>query len=1773
MVQNTATMPSNFPEYFNGGNVGILSEQNMFAYSSDGLWNARISFCGMLNYIFNSNSITYDRPDEVAAMYAVTPIDEYLIWRRAELTRYIEPIPPKTLWEFEVFSIEERNSLLIDPVINSRILNNEKIRVLINGIGNQQAPQWSIYEASVENLSITANAINVASNPNTIFKLAKSYDFRVPTLDARNLLINSPIPINVGEYVLVDGEPLTHNFWTVWQYYGPDSSDPDLDNKKFKLVRYQTYDTSDFLTKTDWYAAGYSESSPPVVTYKTAKDRDTNETPTNTSQPKTPFVKIDDDGSDKLNPNRSIKWNWTQYITTDPLNPYWRVVARKDGTIQVSSKFYDKIKRPRIGFDPIKLSDIENFPNRDGSWEFRVIFEMLRDIPVLKNIELNELFFSVLNFIHTQQDQVDWAFKTSFMNIGGYNQALSQTPIQPIDNITNLKNYITEIKPYRVVIRNFDQVLAPPIDNAVTTVSVLNFNIKIKQIYDRIDHMPKIYEEQFNYTTSGSLANKRDFVLNFNKPLENYIVEVFANGNKIDNTKYVISGKTISIKTNLNLKNGDLIYVSVKQNLTKNLAADRIQQFYDPTKQGPITAEKNLRQLLGLDFKANMVDGGNLSNNSVRDYDIDGNYTGIVSDETLNPNTRHYGLMDPKIDKNRPEELIVTHPNESVNFFVMDDVFSNSYTMSQALPSPDLMAPYNVGDYDTRPLDDVRLDIGHVQEITTTVQRIQNANSIIERPIFVIRNDAWENTLLVDVGATLLSDVYSNSDSLLIQPYTDGVFPFTPPREEYTYKDSINSEIVSTVTHPGAVWVNNERIEYFNYTMNANGTVNLSQLRRGTRGTRIGQEQRTVVKLVGQGQNNGTGNKSFLMPELTSTDNIEVYLFTVPLDSNKVPIKDNGYQYIDSNGTTSYIDQYTGYNKLVPKFKDIDYTTTLTTNGVIVEFVTPPLTGVDIFLCQSRGVYHPIGSPLRDALVGSYGQNPIATEQFQWITSEGSLFTVSSGTTVNSRILASDSLGKKISYRKYSGNLPNGLQLNRNGTITGIANAVSADTTYSFVANATTNGNSISRQFAISVLSPEKITWISNSNLGVIEFSGSINYSNSLVAQQNHDHVITYSLSSKNSNLPSSFAVSSDGVFSASLPPLKYPIADTYSFIVDATSTGSNFMVKQSQTFSVTFAAKNPLQVCSPLDIDGETIPVNFSNGTTTMSLPRTYTGTVPEGVNTLQVKLWGGASSGYWYHAGGSGGFTNAIFSVNPGDDIKIEIGKTGSQGFSPTNSDLYPQTAGSGGWPDGGDGGLGFGGGGGSSRLWINNAIVAVAGGAGGITDAVRTDGNTHGGGKTGAAMTTIPLIGIGSSGSQSSGGYVILDNNSSSSVNIPLNTTYPNHQGGYLHGGNGFEPVGNASSGAGGGGGYYGGAGGISRAGGGGSGYVSNTSISGITLAGPFTQDANYPENGVSLGGNSSNGDLSIPGSCGGNSFAVIKLYEDVIIPKKAVLSKPKIVFSTRKVIDNYTGPCLQVLRTSDNSVLNIYFISGVLDVESIQKFCGTSIGLVNKWYDQSGNGYHAYVKTGYNRPIIYTDNSIIKLKGQPSIRFAANNSDMLTFDYAMFTGPFTMSSVIKLNSNSADMAFGSIAIGEPSSKGNNPPIGIFFNTSGNPSLVGNSPKVSATFSVGTTAHALTFMSNTGVEALGGIISAKTYNNNILSDTLVMSFDSNFDISGDTRYPYPTTNNSYIGGFPKIGGQQQSSYFLDANISEIIYWDNPLSNSDLSSYHNVVIPYYGI
>ena len=114
-----------------------------------------------------------------------------------------------------------------------------------------------------------------------------------------------------------------------------------------------------------------------------------------------------------------------------------------------------------IGVSARALTDIAT---RDGSWEIYVLTDALRYGSLFIDAEINEIFFAMLNFVHVQQDGVDWAFKTSFMNIIGYDIPLQQTPVLLSDQTDSLLNYINEVKPYHVKIRELGSQYKPDTD-------------------------------------------------------------------------------------------------------------------------------------------------------------------------------------------------------------------------------------------------------------------------------------------------------------------------------------------------------------------------------------------------------------------------------------------------------------------------------------------------------------------------------------------------------------------------------------------------------------------------------------------------------------------------------------------------------------------------------------------------------------------------------------------------------------------------------------------------------------------------------------------------------------------------------------------------------------------------------------------------------------------------------------------------------------------------------------------------------------------------------------------------------------------------------------------------------------------------------------------------------------------------------------------------------------------------------------------------------------
>jgi len=96
---------------------------------------------------------------------------------------------------------------------------------------------------------------------------------------------------------------------------------------------------------------------------------------------------------------------------------------------------------------------------------------------------------------------------------------------------------------------------------------------------------------------------------------------------------------------------------------------------------------------------------------------------------------------------------------------------------------------------------------------------------------------------------------------------------------------------------------------------------------------------------------------------------------------------------------------------------------------------------------------------------------------------------------------------------------------------------------------------------------------------------------------------------------------------------------------------------------------------------------------------------TVPEGITSLEVDLYGAEGGFFDSVAGGLGGHVSAVVPVTPGQVLSIRVGG-------------YPgDDAQTGGWPNGGNGGGSCGGpGGGSSSILAGSSVLVEAGGGGG-------------------------------------------------------------------------------------------------------------------------------------------------------------------------------------------------------------------------------------------------------------------------------------------------------------------------------------------------------------------------------------------------------------------------------------------------------------------------
>ena len=113
-------------------------------------------------------------------------------------------------------------------------------------------------------------------------------------------------------------------------------------------------------------------------------------------------------------------------------------------------------------------------------------------------VQLNSLFFTLLNYILSEQITVDWAMKTSLISIIHKIRKLSQFTNYIKDNQDYYEQYINEVKPYRTQIREY---LLDYQGLDILGASISDFDF------------PSIYDKSIARYRTLDTSNTRDLIL------------------------------------------------------------------------------------------------------------------------------------------------------------------------------------------------------------------------------------------------------------------------------------------------------------------------------------------------------------------------------------------------------------------------------------------------------------------------------------------------------------------------------------------------------------------------------------------------------------------------------------------------------------------------------------------------------------------------------------------------------------------------------------------------------------------------------------------------------------------------------------------------------------------------------------------------------------------------------------------------------------------------------------------------------------------------------------------------------------------------------------------------------------------------------------------------------------------------------------------------------------------------------------------------------------
>jgi hypothetical protein len=313
--------------------------------------------------------------------------------------------------------------------------------------GVQFRPRQSMF---VDRFDALKNYLTRANNVLALYPISESRSFNLlnsaePEPSANSELWNLRVAnleilgfqninsVALGYKYLVVSDSDNRGLWTI---YTVQANDQVPGTRELLLTRVQGYNTTDYWSYINWYRPGYNSSSKIIAEVANIAALD--------------VLSVAVGSSAKVTANSQGKFEI--YLLEDT---GWSRVGLEDGTIEFSAELWD-YALGRFGFD-IEVFDAQYY-DQEPVIETRKIIQAINEELFVDDLilERNRALTLMFNYVLSEFSAPEWLVKTSLIDVD--HRIRDLTPYQNYrqDNQEFVLDYIQEVKPYHVQIREFN---------------------------------------------------------------------------------------------------------------------------------------------------------------------------------------------------------------------------------------------------------------------------------------------------------------------------------------------------------------------------------------------------------------------------------------------------------------------------------------------------------------------------------------------------------------------------------------------------------------------------------------------------------------------------------------------------------------------------------------------------------------------------------------------------------------------------------------------------------------------------------------------------------------------------------------------------------------------------------------------------------------------------------------------------------------------------------------------------------------------------------------------------------------------------------------------------------------------------------------------------------------------------------------------------------------------------------------------------------------------